>query len=87
MNYHQLNVYQITKDVFQDKTFHSAIWAPFQYPIRSLIVRSREVSKLRDRQFKLSYRSAAELPAKFHSDRTNILNTHLAASRLHETLR
>ena len=31
-------------------------WAPFQYPIRRLIVRSREVSKPRDRQFELLYR-------------------------------
>ena len=31
-------------------------WPPFQYPIRRLIVRSREVSKPRDRQFKLSHR-------------------------------
>ena len=30
--------------------------APFQYPIRRLNVRSREVSKPLDRQFKLSYR-------------------------------
>ena len=30
--------------------------APFQYPIRRLIVRSREVSKPQNQQFKLSYR-------------------------------
>ena len=32
------------------------IWGPFQYQIRRLIVRSREVSKPRDRQFELSHR-------------------------------
>ena len=32
------------------------IWTTFQYPIRRLIVRSREVSKPRGWQFKLSYR-------------------------------
>ena len=34
----------------------SSTRALFQYPLRRLIVRSREVSKPRDRQFKLSYR-------------------------------
>ena len=55
----------------------------------------REVSKPRDRYFKLSYRfeidrhigsTAAEVPVKFQSDQT-ILNTNLAASRLYEILR
>ena len=31
-------------------------WAPFQYWIKRVIVRCRDVSKPRDRQFKLSYR-------------------------------
>ena len=68
--------------------------APFQYPIRHLIVRSCEVSKPRDCY--LSYlivltfdrrlgSTAAEVPDKFQSNRT-ILNTNLAASRLHEIL-
>ena len=43
--------YLMAKGVARSKTR-----APFQYPIRRLIVRSREVSKPRDRQFKLSYR-------------------------------
>ena len=38
------------------KLIHANIRAPFQYPIRRLIIRSHEVLKLRDRQFKLSYR-------------------------------
>ena len=33
-----------------------AFWAPSQYPKRSLLVRSRKVSKPRDWYFKLSYR-------------------------------
>ena len=33
-------------------------WAPFQYPIRRLIVRSRKVSKPRDSRLELSDRSA-----------------------------
>ena len=44
----------------------ASIWAPFQYQIRRLIVRPREVSKPRDWQFKLLHRfdiwSAAVLP-------------------------
>ena len=31
-------------------------WTPFQYPIRRLIVKSRKVSKPRDRDLKTSYR-------------------------------
>ena len=60
---------------------------PFRYPIRRLIVRSRKVSKALDRVLQCSHRfnrhidsSAAEVPGKFQSDRTN-LNTNLAASR------
>ena len=34
------------------------LWAPSQYPKRRLFVRSRKVSKPRDRYFKLSYRFA-----------------------------
>ena len=71
--------------------------APFQYPIRRLIVRSR-VSKSQSREIgSLDYRialefdrhiasSAAEVPHKLQSDRT-ILNTNLAASRLCEIIR
>ena len=36
--------------------FSGNLQAPFQYPIRRLIVRSREVTEPRDRQLKLSYR-------------------------------
>ena len=60
--------------------------APSQYPKRRLSARSRKVSKPRDRYFKLSCRTAAEVPVKFQSDRT-ILNSNLAASRLYEILR
>ena len=61
--------------------------------IRSLIVRSREVSKPRDWHFELSHRyeiweapSAAEVPVKFQSDWI-IHITNLAASRRKEILR
>ena len=37
-------------------SWHVLIWAPFQYPIRRLIVRSRKVSKARDRMLKCLYR-------------------------------
>ena len=70
-------------------------WAPSQYPKRSLIVRSREVSKARDWYFKLSYRfeiwqahrqQCCRSACQTQGDRT-ILNTNLAASRLHGILR
>ena len=38
------------------KQQEGASWSPFQYQIRRLIVRSREVSKPRDWEFKLSHR-------------------------------
>ena len=63
-------------------------WVSFQYPIRRLIVRSREVSKPRDWYFKLLYRFGIwqahrqyDVPVKLQNDST-ILNTNLPASRL-----
>ena len=41
-------------------------WAPFQYPIRRLIVRSREVSKQRDLYLELSDRSEIWLAHRQH---------------------
>ena len=66
---------------------------PFQYPIRRLIVRSRDRS---GETGSLNYRialtfdrhigsTAAEAPVKFQNDNT-IRNTKLAASRLNEIL-
>ena len=69
--------------------------APFQYPIRHLIVRYREVLKSRDGslncrialKFDMHTGSdAAEEPAIFHSDQT-ILNINLADARLHEVIK
>ena len=40
------------------RQYHGNCWAPSQYPKRRLSVRSRKVSKPRDRYFKLSYRFA-----------------------------
>ena len=73
----------------------ASTWATFQYPIRRLIVRSREVLKPRDWCLELSdhselYRhpgsTAAEAPVKCQSDAI-IQATNLAVSRLHEILR
>ena len=70
--------------------------APFQYPIRRLIVRSRKVSKPRDFYLELSDRSEIwQAPRqqccrgacqKSESD-TNILTPDLAPSRLYEISR
>ena len=54
----------------------------FQYPIRRLIVRFREVSKPQNLYMKLSDRWAAETPNKFKHDAI-IETTNLAALRLH----
>ena len=67
-------------------------WAPSQYPKRRDLVKSRshEIGTLNCRitlKFDRHIGStAAEVPVKFQSDRT-ILNTNLAALRLHEILR
>ena len=68
------------------------MWAPFQYLIRRLIVRSRKVSKMRDWQPKFALKfdrhvvsSAANVLVECQSDRT-IINTNLAALSLREIL-
>ena len=68
--------------------------APFQYPIRRLAVKSREVSKpIGNLDYRIAMKfdrhigsNAAEVPVKFQSDQT-IINANLAASRLCEILR
>ena len=72
-----------------------SIRALFQYPIKCLIVRSREVSKPRDWCLKFSDHSKIWQTPRQHccrcacqiAKRYNILSADLAASRLHEVLR
>ena len=70
--------------------------APSQYPIRRIIVRSREVLKPRDLYLELSDRSEISRTLRQHCCRcacqiskwyTTISSTNLVASRLHEILR
>ena len=57
-------------------------WAPFQYPIRRLIVKSwsREISSL-NYCIALKFGPAAELPVKFQSDRSRLRDLRALALR------
>ena len=66
-------------------TVHVCHQGPFQYPIRRLIVRSREVSKPRDLYLELSDRwNLTNTSAALLCDN---LNCHLSGSILHAILR
>ena len=73
--------------LFVLRWYHLSPRGPFQYPIRRVLVKSREVSiGILNYRIALKFgrhidSSAVDEPVKFQSDRT-IFNTNLTASRL-----
>ena len=72
-------------DIFSSHIYRVCHQGPFQYPIRRLIVRSREVSKPRDLYLELS--DSWNLTNTSAALLCDNLNCHLSGSILHEILR